>query len=65
MSEGTFFLRLLEGIPVFKNVGERYLAVSLLSVVSKVFEKFVNNRLFDHPAICGLLSGFQYGFKSS
>ena len=35
-------------VPVFKNVGERstaknYHPVSLLSVVSKVFEKLVNN----------------------
>ena len=34
-------------VPIFKNVGERFTAknyrpVSLLSVVSKVFEKFVN-----------------------
>ena len=39
--------------PGFKNVGERsraknYTTVSLLSVVSKVFEKLVNNRIFDH-----------------
>ena len=38
--------------PVFKNVGERYTAknyrpVSLLYVVSKVFEKLVNNRIAD------------------
>ena len=38
---------------VFKNVGERSTAknhclVSLLSVVSKVFEKPVNNRIVDH-----------------
>ena len=37
-------------VPVFKNVGERstaknYRAVSLLSVVSKVFEKLVNDRI--------------------
>ena len=37
-------------IPVFKNVEGRYTAknyrpVSLLSVVSKVFEKFVNDRI--------------------
>ena len=37
-------------VPVFKNVGERYTVKnyrpdSLLSVVSKVFEKLVNNRL--------------------
>ena len=40
-------------VPVFKNVGERstaknYHPVSLLSVVSKVFEKYVNNRIVDH-----------------
>ena len=57
-------------VPVFKNVGERstaknYRPVSLLSVVSKVFEKFVNNRIVDHIEKCGLFSNFQYGFKSS
>ena len=46
---------------VFKDVGERYIAknyhpVSLLSVVSKVFEKFVNNRIVDHLENCGLFS---------
>ena len=40
-------------VPVFKNVEERssakkYRPVSLLSVVSKVFEKLVNNRIVDH-----------------
>ena len=40
-------------VPVFKNVGERstakiYRPVSLLSVVSKVFEKLVNNTIVDH-----------------
>ena len=40
-------------VPAFKNVGERsaaknYRPVSLLSVVSKVFEKFVNNKIVDH-----------------
>ena len=57
-------------IPVFKNVGERstaknYRSVSLLSVVSKVFEKLVNNRIVDHLEKCGLFSDFQYGFRSS
>ena len=51
-------------VPVFKNVGERstpknYHPVSLLSVVSKVFEKLVNNRIVDHLQKCGLFSGFQ------
>ena len=41
------------------------LPVSLLSVVSKVFEKLVNNRIVDHLEKCGLFSDFQYGFESS
>ena len=46
-------------VPVFKNVGERstakkYSPVSLLSVVSKVLEKLVNNRIVDHLEKCGL-----------
>ena len=39
--------------------------VSFLSVVSKVFEKLVNNRLVDHLEKCGLSSDFQYGFNFS
>ena len=40
-------------IPVFTNVGERstaktYCPVSLLSVISKVLENLVNNRIVDH-----------------
>ena len=39
-------------VPVFKNVGERstsknYCPISLLSVVNKVFEKLVNNRIVE------------------
>ena len=51
-------------VPVFKNVGERstiknYHPVSLLSVVSKVFEKPVTERLVDHLEKCDvfLISG--------
>ena len=56
-------------VPVFKNVGERstaksYRPVSLLSVVGKVFEKLVNNRIVNHLEKCGLFSDFQYGFRS-
>ena len=55
---------------VFKTAGERstaknYHRVSLLSVLSKVFEKLVNNRIVDHLEICSLFSDFQYGFGSS
>ena len=57
-------------VPVFKNVGERstaknYHPVRLLSVVSRVFEKLVNNRIVGHLEKCGLFSDFQYGFRSS
>ena len=57
-------------VPVFKNVGERstaknYRPVSLFSVVSKVFEKLVNNRILDHLKKCGHIFDFQYGFRSS
>ena len=57
-------------VPVFKNAGERstaknYHPVSFLSVVSKVFEKLVNNRIVDHLEKFGLFSDFQYGFRSS
>ena len=46
-------------VPVFKNAGERstakkYFSVHLLSVVSKVFEKLVNNRIVDDLEKSGL-----------
>ena len=46
-------------VPVFKNGGKRstvknYLPASLLSVVSKVFEKLLNNRIVDNLEKCGL-----------
>ena len=57
-------------VPVFKNIGERstarnYHPISLLSVVSKVLEKLVNNRIVDHLEKCGLFSDVQYGSRSS
>ena len=57
-------------IPIFKNVGESstaksYCPVSLLSVVSKVFEKLVNNMILDHLEKCDLFSDFQYRFRPS
>ena len=42
-------------VPVYKNV----------SVVSKVFEKLVNNRIVDLLEKSDLFSDFQYGFWSS
>ena len=57
-------------VPVFKNIGEistakNYRPVSYLSVVSKVFERLVNNRIVDHLEKCVVFSDFQYGFRSS
>ena len=54
-------------VPVFMNVEESPTAinyhVSLLSVVSEVFEKLVNNRIVDPLEKCGLCFYFMYGFK--
>ena len=57
-------------LSTFKNVGEgstatNYCSLSLLSVISKVFEKLADNRLVDDLEKCGLFSDFQYGFRSS
>ena len=55
-------------VPVFRNVGEgsktkNYNPVSLLSVLSKVFEKLVNNRIVDHQEKCDLFSDFQHNLS--
>ena len=34
-------------------------------MVSKVFEKLVNNRILDHLEKCVLFSDFEYGFRSA
>ena len=73
MSERALFSRLLEGLigglSVFRNVGERSTAKSYrpvsYSVVSKVFEKLINNKVLDHLEKPDLFSDFQYGFSSS
>ena len=62
--------KVLSVVPVFKNVGERlatknYCPTSLFSVVSKIFEKLVNNRIVDHVEKFGLFSDFHYGFSPS
>ena len=48
-----------------RSTAKNYQPVSLLSVVSKVFEKLVNNRIVDQLEKCSLFSDFQYGFRSS
>ena len=61
-------LKVSSVVSVFKNVGEMsstkyYRPVSLLSVVSKIFKKLLNNRVADHLKKYGLFSGFQYSFN--
>ena len=60
------WLKVSSVVPVFKKSGERstakyYCSVSLLSVVSKVFEKLVNNGIVNHLQKFGPFSDFQYG----
>ena len=45
------------------STAKNYCPVSLLSLVSKVFEKLVNSRTVDHLEKYGLFSDFQYGFS--
>ena len=63
-------------VSVFKNVGEKSTAkkprpVSLLSVVSKVFGKLLNNRIVNHPRnvafflISSMLLGLLYQLQRS
>ena len=57
-------------VPILKNIEERstakiYSPVTLLSVVTKLFEKLVNNRVANYLEKFGFFSHFQYGFRSS
>ena len=56
----SLYLRMLQ-----KNYPKTYHPLSLLSVVSKVFEKLVNKRIVDHLEKCGPFSDFLYGFRFS
>ena len=48
-----------------RSTAKNYHPVSFLSVVTKVFEKHVNNRIVDHLEKSGLFCVFHYGFRSS
>ena len=71
--KGSFFpdcWKVSSVVPICKNVGERSIAknyriVSLLSVVSKVFEELLNNRIVDHLEKLAFFSDFQYGSRPS
>ena len=44
-----------------KGLQQNYHPVSLLFVLSIVFEKLANNSIVDHLEKCGLFSDFEYG----
>ena len=48
-----------------KSTAKNYRPVSLFSLVSKVFEKLVHNRIVDHLEKCDLFHDSQYSFRSS
>ena len=57
-------------VPVFKGAGERsdstnYRPISLLPVISKIFECFVNRQLLGYLEDNDLLTDCQYGFRHS
>ena len=56
--------------PVFKNSGERsspsqYRPISLLSIISKIFESILNKYTINYLNANNLLSDVQYGFRPS
>ena len=73
MSWGMLFSRLLAGLiccsmhltMLKRSTAKNYCLDSLLSLVSKIFENLVINRIVDHLKKWGLFSDFQYGFRSS
>ena len=55
-------------VPAFKNCGDRtdptkYRPISLLPIISKVFERVINNKIIGYLESSGLLSDKQYGFR--
>ena len=62
VKEGVSFV---QDLSIETSIAKSYHPVSLLSVVSKVFLKFVNNRIIGQLEKCGFFSDFQYGFRSS
>ena len=55
-------------VPAFKNCGDRsdptkYRPISLLPIISKLFESLINRKITDHLESLGLLTDQQYGFR--
>ena len=56
--------------PVYKNSGDRqspsqYRPISLLCIISKIFESIINQQIMIHLSKTNLLSDVQYGFRSA
>ena len=69
LSEGVFptELKLANVIPLYKAddafVINNYRPVSLLCVISKIFEKVMYNRLIDFLETFSILNNYQFGFR--
>ena len=55
-------------LPIFKNKDKlditNYRSISILPVISKVYEKVFYNRLYNSSSVNNLLSSSQFGFRS-
>ena len=71
IEERTFpkCLKIAKVIPIFKRRDKRkpeiYRPISLLSSISKVFEKLLQSRMINFCEINSIISGNQYGFRSN
>ena len=71
LTSGVFpsSLKIAKVIPIFKNKGEptefgNYRPISLLNVISKIFERVVYNQVYDYFTTNNLFFDSQYGFRS-
>ena len=62
------FLKRAKILPIFKNKDKleitNYRPISILPVISKVYEKVFHNRLYNYFSLNNLLSSSQFGFRS-
>ena len=64
----SFLLENSSAVPVFKNDGKRsdpgkYRPISLLPIISKIFESVIDDSLTKHLNTIVLFSDLQYGFR--
>lgn len=71
IEEGTYpeKMKLAEVVPIYKgkqqNLQENYRPVSLLPVLSKLFEKLIYTRVYNFLSKNNILYSSQYGFRSN